>query len=355
MSPPPEGSTGRTSRSSKSSSPRATRPATSTAASAAGPKRQATPSSRQRPRPSARPAEPTVTDPHEVEVLAPGADQPDSYLPVRKEYDDPDQLATDRMSDVNEWGRSEHMRELARRLYDPVYRNWFRVEWEGLEKIPTDGGALLVANHAAAIPSDAPVIMHGIETELNRPCYGLADNFFRTLPVLGTLWNRLGGLPAHPDNAYRLLHDQGQLVLVFPEGVKGPAKTYDERYQLRRFGRGGFVEIAMRAGVPVIPIAVVGAEESMPTLLRIPSIAKAFGLPYMPLTANMLVAGPLGAVLYFPAKFKLKVLDPVHFDVPPGQERYSRSRIMDESELIRDRIQVALYEMLRRRRSVWFG
>jgi len=288
-------------------------------------------------------------------VLAPGADQPDSYLPVRKEYDDPDQLATDRMSDVNEWGRSEHMRELARRLYDPVYRNWFRVEWEGLEKIPTDGGALLVANHAAAIPSDAPVIMHGIETELNRPCYGLADNFFRTLPVLGTLWNRLGGLPAHPDNAYRLLHDQGQLVLVFPEGVKGPAKTYDERYQLRRFGRGGFVEIAMRAGVPVIPIAVVGAEESMPTLLRIPSIAKAFGLPYMPLTANMLVAGPLGAVLYFPAKFKLKVLDPVHFDVPPGQERYSRSRIMDESELIRDRIQVALYEMLRRRRSVWFG
>lgn len=288
-------------------------------------------------------------------MLAPGADQPDSYLPVRKEYDDPDQLATDRMSDVNEWGRSEHMRELARRLYDPVYRNWFRVEWEGLEKIPTDGGALLVANHAAAIPSDAPVIMHGIETELNRPCYGLADNFFRTLPVLGTLWNRLGGLPAHPDNAYRLLHDQGQLVLVFPEGVKGPAKTYDERYQLRRFGRGGFVEIAMRAGVPVIPIAVVGAEESMPTLLRIPSIAKAFGLPYMPLTANMLVAGPLGAVLYFPAKFKLKVLDPVHFDVPPGQERYSRSRIMDESELIRDRIQVALYEMLRRRRSVWFG
>jgi 1-acyl-sn-glycerol-3-phosphate acyltransferase len=296
----------------------------------------------------------TITQPDEVEVLAPGeADQ--AYLPVRVAYDDPDELEDDRISDVNEWGRSEHMRELARKLYDPIYRNWFRVEWEGLEKIPTDGGALLVANHAAAIPSDAPVIMHGIETELGRPCYGLADNLFRTLPVIGTLWNRLGGLPAHPDNAYRLLHDQGQLVLVFPEGAKGPAKTFDERYQLRRFGRGGFIEIAMRAGVPVVPIAVVGAEESMPTLVRIPSLARALGLPYVPLTANMLVAGPLGAVAYFPAKFKLKVLDPVYFDVPPGQERYSRSRIMDESEAIRDRIQAALYEMLRSRRSVWFG
>lgn len=304
-------------------------------------------------RKKARPA--VAVAPDEVEVLAPDDSREHSYLPVRVEYEDPDDLEGDRISDVNEWGRSEHMREIARRLYDPVYRNWFRVEWEGLEKIPTDGGALLVANHAAAIPSDAPVIMHGIETELGRPCYGLADNLFRTLPVIGTLWNRLGGLPAHPDNAYRLLHDQGQLVLVFPEGAKGPAKTFDERYQLRRFGRGGFVEIAMRAGVPVVPIAVVGAEESMPTLVRIPSIARALGLPYMPLTANMLVAGPLGAVAYFPAKFKLKVLDPVHFDVPPGQERYSRSRIMDESEAIRDRIQVALYEMLRARRSVWFG
>ncbi|MCB1257225.1 MAG: acyltransferase family protein [Microthrixaceae bacterium] len=259
-----------------------------------------------------------------------------------------------RHSDVNEWGRSEKMRTLARALYDPMYRNWFRVEWDGLEKIP-QGGALLVANHAGAIPSDAPAIMHGIETELNRPVYGLADNFFRKVPVVGTYWNRLGGLPAHPDNAYRLLREQDQLVLVFPEGTKGPAKTYAERYKLRRFGRGGFVEIAMRAGVPVIPIALVGAEESMPIMVRLPSVAKAFGLPYVPVTANMLLAGPLGAVAYFPAKFKIKVLDPVHFDVPPDLERYSRSKIMDESEAIRDTIQAALYEMLRNRRSVWFG
>lgn len=260
-----------------------------------------------------------------------------------------------RLSDVDEWGRSEHMREIARRLYEPLYRHWFRVEWEGLEKIPRQGGALLVANHAGAIPSDAPVIMHGIEKELGRPVYGLADYFFRQAPWMGTMWERVGGVPAHPDNALRILRDQGDLTLVFPEGTKGPSKTYTDRYRLRRFGRGGFVEIAMRAGVPVIPIAVVGAEESMPILLRLPTVARALGVPYVPVTANMLAFGPLGVLLYFPVKFKLRVLDPVTFDVPPGQERYSKSRIMDEAEKIRMHLQETLYEMLRQRRSVWTG
>ena len=267
----------------------------------------------------------------------------------------PDELMDPRRSDVDEWGRSESFRALARRVYAPLYERWFRVEWDGLEKIPTDGGALIVANHAGALPSDAPAIMHGIETELDRPVYGLADHFFKGAPVVGTLWARNGGVVAHPDNAYRLLREQHQLVLVFPEGSKGPGKTYNERYRLRRFGRGGFVEIAMRAGVPIVPIAVVGAEESMPILFKVPAVAKAFGMPYFPVTANMLL-GPLGALTYFPAKFKLRVLDPVTFpDVDPDQPRYSRSRIMDESEAIRQRIQEELYDMLRRRRSVWFG
>ena len=294
-----------------------------------------------------------------VDHTSPRARDPHSstraLVPVPSPESDEDLDDDIRRSDVDEWGRSERMRSLARRVYDPLYRQWFRAEWEGLEKIPSDGGALLVANHAAAIPSDAPVIMHGIEEELGRPVYGLAANLFRRIPVVGTLWSRLGGVPAHPDNAYRLLAEQGQLVLDFPEGVKGPAKTWNERYQLRRFGRGGFVEIAMRAGVPVVPIAVVGAEESMPTLVRVPHLASLIGMPYAPITANMVMLGPAGVVAYLPAKFKLRVLDPVQFNVPPDQERYSRSRVMDESEAIRDRIQSALYDMLRQRRSVWFG
>jgi 1-acyl-sn-glycerol-3-phosphate acyltransferase len=266
----------------------------------------------------------------------------------------PPLLEDPRLSDVDEWGRSESVRELVRRLYDPIYRHWFRAEWEGLEKIPTGGGALLVANHAGAIPSDAPVIMHGLETELGRPVYGMADHLFKSMPVVGTLWSRAGGVAAHPENAYRLLREQHQLALVFPEGTKGPGKTYSERYRLRRFGRGGFVEIAMRAGVPIVPIAVVGAEESMPTLFKIPALAKLLGVPYVPVTANMLALGPLGLLAYFPAKFRLRVLDPVSFDVPPDQERYSRSKVMDAAEQVRQNIQDTLYEMLRERRSVWF-
>jgi 1-acyl-sn-glycerol-3-phosphate acyltransferase len=263
--------------------------------------------------------------------------------------------ATIRRSDVDQWGRSEHLRALSRMLYDPIYRYWFRTEWEGFEHMPRAGGALIVANHAGAIPSDAPAIMHGIETQLGRPVYGMAEYLFRSLPVLGTLWSRGGGVPAHPDNAYRLLHDEHQLALVFPEGSKATGKTFSERYQLRRFGRGGFVEIAMRAGVPVIPLAVVGAEESMPVLFKSTRLAKMLNLPYFPITANMLAFGPAGLFTYFPSKFKIRVLPPVHFDVPANQERYSRSRVMEEAERIRRMVQEALYDMLRRRRSVWFG
>jgi 1-acyl-sn-glycerol-3-phosphate acyltransferase len=293
-----------------------------------------------------------LREPDRGDVEAPPAST--DLVPVPGPEAEPDDSEL-RRGDVDAWGRSERLREVARAIYDPLYRYWFRVEWEGLEHIPREGGALMVANHAAAIPSDAPVIMHGIETELQRPVYGLAENLLRALPVAGTIWSRVGGVPAHPENAYRLLHDDKQLVLVFPEGTKGTGKLYRDRYKLHRFGRGGFVEIAMRAGVPVIPIAVVGAEESMPIVYKSPQLAKLLNIPYFPVTANMLLFGPAGLLVYFPSKFKLRVLPPVHFDVPPNQERYSRGRVVDEAERIREQIQHALYDMLRARRSVWSG
>jgi 1-acyl-sn-glycerol-3-phosphate acyltransferase len=277
-----------------------------------------------------------------------------ALLPLRRPTDTAP-AAEPRLSDVDEWGRSERTRTLLRMLYNPIYQHWFRAEWEGLEKIPTSGGALLIANHAGAIPADAPVILHGIEEELHRPVYGLADYFFRSMPFIGTAWARAGGVPAHPDNAYRLLREQQQLVLVFPEGTKGTGKLFSERYRLRRFGRGGFVEIAMRAGVPVVPIVVVGNEEAMPVLAKSSTLARFIGVPYVPFTANMLLFGPLGLVAYLPAKFKLRVLDPVYFDLPPDQRLYPRSRVFEEAESIRQRMQENLYEMIRQRRSVWFG
>src|SRR5690606_41368136 len=135
-----------------------------------------------------------------------------------------------------------------------------------------------------------------------------------------------------------------------PGGTTGPGKSCRDRYRRRRCGRGGSVETAMRAGVPIVPIAVVGSAESMPILWKSPQLAKLTGLPYVPLTANMLAfggLGPLGALLPFPAKIKIRVLDPVHFDVEPDLPRYSRSRIMDESEAIRQRIQEAPLGLLR--------
>jgi 1-acyl-sn-glycerol-3-phosphate acyltransferase len=261
-----------------------------------------------------------------------------------------------RRTDVDPWGRSESARSLARRVLQPVYDRWFRVTWEGLEHLPATGGALLVANHAGALPPDAPAIMHGIEQELGRPVYGLGHDLFRTVPFVGTAWQRMGGVVGHPDNAFRLLHDDGQLVLVFPEGAKGPGKPVSQRYQLRRFGRGGFVEIAMRAGAPVIPIAVVGAEEAMPVVWNAGRLARRVGLPYLPVTLNHLLLGPvLGSVAYLPAKFRIRVLEPVHLQALPGQERYSRAKVMEASDLVRERIQLALYDMLRERRSIWFG
>jgi 1-acyl-sn-glycerol-3-phosphate acyltransferase len=275
--------------------------------------------------------------------------RPSEAAPTTSGLDDP------RMSDVDEWGRSEQLRELVRRIYDPVYEHWFRVEWDGFGRIPTEGGALMVANHAGAIPADAPSIMHGIERDLGRPVYGLADEIFKRIPVVNLAWSRLGGVQAHPDNAYRLLREQQQLVMVFPEGSKGPGKTYSERYQLRRFGRGGFVQIAMRSGVPIIPLSIVGSEETMPILFKLPLLARALGVPYFPVTANMLALGPLGILVPFPAKLHIRVLEPVRFDVPPDQPRYSRSRVMDASEQIRQTIQDSLHDMLRRRRGVWSG
>jgi 1-acyl-sn-glycerol-3-phosphate acyltransferase len=292
------------------------------------------------PRPGSRPK--LVAVPTNGDGIAPAA--PGDVTPASSE----------RLSDVDEWGRSQHLRDILAQVYAPLYDHWLRVEWEGFDKIPREGGALIVANHAGAIPLDAPSIMHGIERDLVRPVYGLADEVFKKVPLVNVAWSRLGGVQAHPDNAYRLLREQQQLVTVFPEGSKGPGKTYAERYRLRRFGRGGFVQIAMRAGVPIIPLAVIGSEETMPIIAKVPALARLLGVPYVPITANMLL-GPLGLLVPFPAKLRIRVLDPVVLDVPPDQPRYPRSRIMDTSEGIRHAIQEELYDMLRHRRSVWTG
>ncbi len=160
-------------------------------------------------------------------------------------------------------------------MLDFYYHHWFRVETEGVEHVPGDGGALIVSNHSGALPPDAPMIMQAIRHEHPepRPLHMLGEDWFKGYPGAGMLTNKLGLVSAHPANAQRLLHDEGGLVLVFPEGQKGSRKLYWQRYRLRRFGRGGFVRTAMRAGVPIVPVAVLGAEEAMPIFAHVPAAA----------------------------------------------------------------------------------
>ena len=164
---------------------------------------------------------------------------------------------------------------------------------------------------------------------------------------------KVGAVAAHPANVHRLLYDEEQLVLVFPEGRKGTEKLYKDRYRLRRFGRGGFVQAAMRARVPIVPVCVVGAEEAMPVFAQLNVLQKLTGLLYMPLTPTFPHLGPLGMAGYLPAKFKLRFLEPIEFD-EPGQEDDS-SEVQTVAHEVRARIQENLFDMLSKRKSVWFG
>src|SRR3954452_18209242 len=187
---------------------------------------------------------------------------------------------------VTDWGRSERVEGLFdRTLYDFLYHYWFRVEVEGIEHVPAVGGALLVSNHGGALPPDAAMIAKAIKEEhaRPRPLHLTVEHFFKGYPGLAMLVSKLGGVPAHPANVHRLLADEEQLVLVFPEGRKATEKLYKDRYRLRRFGRGGFVEAAMRAGAPIVPIALIGAEEAMPTFAQIGLLRRLTGLIYFPI------------------------------------------------------------------------
>jgi 1-acyl-sn-glycerol-3-phosphate acyltransferase len=169
---------------------------------------------------------------------------------------------------------------------------------------------------------------------------------------------KIGAVPAHPANVHRLLYDERQLVLVFPEGRKGTEKLFKDRYRLRRFGRGGFVEAAMRAGVPIVPVAVVGAEEAQPVLAQVPLLQKLTGLLYFPITPTFPQLGPLGMLGYLPAKFIIRFLPPVRTDDHTSAHPRpweDKALVQTVAHDIRATIQEELYDMLAERESVWLG
>jgi 1-acyl-sn-glycerol-3-phosphate acyltransferase len=258
---------------------------------------------------------------------------------------------------VDDWGRSERIIGLVEPLLNFYYRYWFRVEQEGVENVPTSGGALLVSNHSGALPPDAPMIMQAIRNEhpSSRPVYMLGEDWFKGYPGVGMLANKVGLVPANAPNAQRLLRDEGRLVLVFPEGQKATRKLYWQRYRLRRFGRGGFIRTALRAGVPIVPVAVIGAEEAMPIFAHVPLLQRLTGLIYFPVNHAFPHFGLAAAMMYLPAKFKIRFLEPIHLDGYRPRDAEDLGLVQRLAEEVRAKIQAEVNGMIAARSSIWFG
>ena len=256
---------------------------------------------------------------------------------------------------VDEFGFDEDFTEHAYLpLLRPLYRRWFRVEVRGIENIPSEGGALVVANHSGTIAMDSLMTQVAVHDEhpTHRHLRMLgADLVFQT-PVIGQVARRSGStLAANPD-AERLL-SQGELVGVWPEGFKGVGKPFSERYKLQRFGRGGFVSAALRTGVPIIPCSIVGAEEIYPIIGNMRTVARLVGAPYAPITPTWPLLGPLGLVP-LPSKWIIEFGSPVETADLGSGAADDPMLVFDLTDQVRETIQQTLYSLLMQRRSVFF-
>jgi 1-acyl-sn-glycerol-3-phosphate acyltransferase len=288
------------------------------------------------------------------------ADPGERHLPARREADHMRELlpAIEPERRLNDWGRSERVEGFFdRTMIEFFYRYWFRCDVEGIENVPSDGGALLVSNHSGALPPDAAMIAKAIREEhpRPRPLNITVEHFFKGYPGFSMLIPKIGCVAAHPANVQRLLYDERQLVLVFPEGRKGTEKLFKDRYRLRRFGRGGFVEAAMRAEAQIVPVCVVGAEEAAPVFAQANLLRRMTGLLYFPITPTFPWLGPLGMLGYLPAKFRIRFLEPID-TVSLGPDAVSdKALVQTLAQEIRGRIQESLHEMVGERKSVWLG
>jgi 1-acyl-sn-glycerol-3-phosphate acyltransferase len=228
-----------------------------------------------------------------------------------------------------------------------LYRNWFKVQARGMEHVPAAGAALVVANHAGVLPLDAIMLQAGIFADhpAHRNLRLLGADLVYSVPGLASLARRSGHSRADPGEAQRLLL-AGELVGVFPEGFKGTGKPFSERYRLQRFGRGGFARTALQAGAPIIPCAIVGAEETYPMIGNAEPLARLLRLPYFPLTPLFPWLGPLGAVP-LPSNWIIEFSAPVEVGgaVPGEPDEGVVTKLADHvRDLIQDRLNVLVEE-----------
>jgi 1-acyl-sn-glycerol-3-phosphate acyltransferase len=252
--------------------------------------------------------------------------------------------------EVDEFGFDPELNDkVLLELLRPLYRHWFRVETVGMENVPYDSGALVVANHSGTVPVDALMLQVALHDDhpAHRALRLLGAHLVYELPVLGHLARKSGHTLACPEDADRLLR-KGELVGVFPEGYKGVGKPFSERYRLQRFGRGGFVASAIRAGVPIIPCSIVGAEEIYPKIGDLRFVARALGLPYLPITPFFPWLGPLGMVP-LPSKWMIEFGEPVRTDEFEPDDADDPMTVFNLTDHVREIIQHQLNALRLRR------
>jgi 1-acyl-sn-glycerol-3-phosphate acyltransferase len=248
---------------------------------------------------------------------------------------------------VDEFGHDPDLVEhVLAPLLRPLYRHWWRVEVRGLEHIPEKGAALVVGNHAGTLPFDAMMVALAVldEHPAHRTLRMLAADIAFSLPVVAPLARKSGNTLACPEDAERLLR-AGELVGVWPEGYKGLGKPFSERYRLQRFGRGGFVEVALRTGAPIIPVAVVGSEEIYPMIGNLRRLARLLGVPYVPVTPTFPLLGPLGMVP-LPSRWVIEFCPPIPTDGYGPEALLDPMAVFDLTDQVRDTIQQAIYRNL---------
>lgn len=232
------------------------------------------------------------------------------------------------------WGYNEDAAKIGLGLIRWLYEKYFRVTAHGLEHIPAQGRVLVIANHSGQLPMDGLLIGYAMATNPNGPRAprAMVERFFPTVPWLGSMLTGIGAVIGDPLNCTKML-EQDEAVIVFPEGVRGSGKLYKQRYQLQRFGNG-FLHMAMNCHAPIVPVGVVGCEETMPSLANIAPLAKLLGIPYV----------PLGPLLPLPARVYLNFGEPIMFDSAPCSEEEVTERVERVKTAIRELIDRGLNE-----------
>jgi 1-acyl-sn-glycerol-3-phosphate acyltransferase len=233
----------------------------------------------------------------------------------------------------------------------PIAQKWFRIEVVGAENIPATGGALVVSNHSGTLPMDALMTLVQVHDHSGRFLRLLGADLVFRLPFVSSIARKAGATLACSEDAERMLRD-GEVVGVWPEGFKGIGKPFSERYKLQRFGRGGFVASAIRTGVPIIPVSVVGAEEIYPLVGNIPGLARALGLPYLPITPFFPLFGPLGAIP-LPSKWLIEFGEPIRTDSYEAGAADDPMLVFNVTDQVRETIQQTLFGLLQQRQSIF--